>query len=110
VHETILPKAARRYNRGDMKIAAIVRYTTDASLIAKVRPLHRQYLNSVFEQGKLAISGPFTDDRGALMVYEAANPEEVEAIIAADPFAQNGVFLAWELRPWNVVFVNQSLL
>ena len=84
-----------------MKIAAIVQYTTDASLIAKVRPLHRQYLNSVFEQGKLAISGPFTDDRGALMVYEAANPEEVEAIIAGDPFAQNGVFLSWELRPWR---------
>ena len=93
-----------------MKIAAIVQYTPDASLIAKVRPAHRQYLTSVFEQGKLVISGPFTDDGGGLMVYEAASAEEVEAIIAADPFAQNGVFLSWELRPWNVVLVNKSLL
>jgi uncharacterized protein len=98
------------YNREDMKIAAIVQYTTDASLIAKVRPAHRQYLTSVFEQGKIVMSGPFTDDRGALMVYEAANREEVEAIIAADPFSQNGVFVSWELRPWNVVFANKSLL
>ena len=93
-----------------MKIAAIVQYTPDASLIAKVRPAHRQYLNSVFEQGKIVVSGPFSDDRGALMVYEAASPEEVEAIIAADPFSQNGVFLSWELRPWSVVFANKNLL
>jgi uncharacterized protein len=93
-----------------MKIAAIVQYTPDASLIAKVRPAHRQYLTSVFEQGKLAISGPFSDDRGGLMVYEAASAEEVEAIIAEDPFARQGVFLSWELRPWNVVLVNKSLL
>jgi uncharacterized protein YciI len=93
-----------------MKIAAIVQYTPDTSLIAKVRPAHRQYLNSVFEQGKLAISGPFLDDRGALMVYEAASPEEVEAIISEDPFARHGVFVSWELRPWNIVFANKNLL
>jgi len=93
-----------------MKIAAIVQYTPDASLIAKVRPAHRQYLTSVFEQGKLVISGPFTDDRGGLMVYEAASAEDVEAIIAEDPFAKHGVFVSWELRPWNVVLVNKSLL
>jgi uncharacterized protein len=51
-----------------MKIAAIVQYTPDASLIARIRPAHRQYLNSLFEQGKIAISGPFSDDGGALMV------------------------------------------
>jgi uncharacterized protein YciI len=93
-----------------MKIAAIVQYTPDASLIARIRPAHRQYLNSVYEQGKLVISGPFTDDKGALMVYEATSAEEVEAIIAEDPFARHGVFLSWELRNWNVVFANKSLL
>jgi len=34
----------------------------------------------------------------------------VEAIIAEDPFAKHGVFVSWELRPWNVVLVNKSLL
>jgi uncharacterized protein len=93
-----------------MKIAAIVQYTPDASLIAKVRPAYRKYLTTVFEQGKIVISGPFSDDRGALMVYEAASPDEVEAIISADPFARHGVFVSWELRPWNVVFTNKNLL
>jgi uncharacterized protein YciI len=93
-----------------MKYAAIVQYTSDASIIAKARPAHRQYLTGLQEQGKLAISGPFADDRGGLLVYEAENPEEVQRMITEDPFATSGVFVSWEIRPWNVVFVNRKLL
>jgi uncharacterized protein len=93
-----------------MKYAAIVEYTADASAIAKARPAHRQHLSNLFEQGKLAISGPFADDRGGLLIFEAASAEEVEALLAEDPFAKSGVFVSWQVRPWNVVFVNPGLL
>jgi uncharacterized protein len=93
-----------------MKYAAIVTYTPDASVIAKARPAHRQYLIGLKEQNKLVISGPFADDRGGLLVYEAETPSQVEALIAADPFATQGVFLSWEIRPWNVVMINSDLL
>ncbi len=93
-----------------MKFAAIARYTPDASTIAKARPAHRQYLTDLQAQGKLVISGPFGDDAGALLVYEAENPEQVEGLIREDPFATQGVFLSWEIRPWNVVFLNRELL
>ena len=93
-----------------MKYAAIVEYTSDASVIAGARPAHRVYLSSLQEQGKLVISGPFADDRGGLLVYEADTSEQVESMIAQDPFATSGVFVSWEIRPWNVVFVNQKLL
>jgi uncharacterized protein YciI len=93
-----------------MKYAAIVQYTSDASAIAKARPAHRQYLTGLEEQGRLVISGPFADDRGGLLVYEAEDPEEVQRLIAADPFAASGVFVSWEIRPWNVVFINRKLL
>jgi uncharacterized protein YciI len=93
-----------------MKYAAIVKYTPDASTIAKSRPAHRQYLTGLIEQGKLVISGPFADDRGALLVYEAENPAQVETMIVEDPFAIHGVFVSWEIQPWNVVFINQKLL
>ena len=93
-----------------MKYAAIVTYTPDASVIAKARPAHRQYLIGLKEQNKLVISGPFADDRGGLLVYEAENPGQVEALIAADPFAAQGVFLSWEIRAWNVVMINSDLL
>jgi uncharacterized protein len=93
-----------------MKYAAIAVYTPDASTIAKARPAHREYLTGLERRGKLVISGPFSDDRGALLVYEAETPAEVEKLISEDPFATQGVFISWEVRPWNVVFVNRKLL
>ena|SRR5258708_1382054 len=93
-----------------MKYAAIIAYTPDTSNIAKARPAHREYLTGLQQQGKLVISGPFTDDRGALLVYEAETPAQVEKLIAEDPFTTQGVFMSWEIRPWNVIFVNRDLL
>ena len=93
-----------------MLYAAIAKYTPDASIIAKARPAHRQYLTGLRDQNKLAISGPFADDAGAILVYEAETPQQVEALIRDDPFAKQGVFLSWEVRPWNVVFRNENLL
>lgn len=93
-----------------MKYAAIAAYTSDASTIAKARPAHREYLNGLMQQGKLVISGPFSDDSGGLLVYEAETVEQVEKLIAEDPFAKQGVFVSWQIHPWNVVFVNRALL
>jgi hypothetical protein len=93
-----------------MKYAAIATYTSDASTIAKARPAHREYLTALIQQGKLIISGPFSDDSGGLLVYEAETAAQVEKLIAEDPFATEGVFISWEIRPWNVVFVNRALL
>jgi hypothetical protein len=93
-----------------MFYAAIAKYTPDASVIAKARPAHRAYLTGLRDQGKLVISGPFADDVGGLLVYEAESPGQVEQMIREDPFAQQGVFLSWEIRPWNVIFINQNLL
>jgi uncharacterized protein YciI len=93
-----------------MKYVAIAKYTPDATTIAKARPAHREYLTGLMEQGKLVISGPFAGDGGAILVYEAENPEQVETMITEDPFAKHGVFLSWEIRAWNVVFINQNLL
>jgi uncharacterized protein YciI len=93
-----------------MKFAAIAVYTPDAATITKARPAHRDYLAGLIQQGKLVISGPFTDDRGGLLIYEADTSAEVEKLIAGDPFATQGVFVSWEIRPWNVVFVNRDLL
>ena len=37
--------------------------------------MHRQYLATLKTNGQLAASGPFTDDSGALIIYEAATKE-----------------------------------
>jgi uncharacterized protein YciI len=89
-----------------MKFAAIIEYTQDKTKIAEIRPVHRQYLSSLLEQGRLAAAGPFTDDSGALIVYEANSKEEAETILKGDPFHHNGIFLSYVIRPWNPVINN----
>jgi uncharacterized protein YciI len=93
-----------------MKFAAIIAYAQDAAKIQQFRPEHRQYLAELRNRGQLAISGPFTDDSGALIVYEALSREEAEKLLQGDPFYRNGIFLQYQLRPWNPVIANRDLL
>ena len=78
-----------------MKFAAIIEYLQDKARIAEVRPVHRQYLASLRERGQLVASGPFTDDSGALIIYEAPTREEAEKLLQGDPFHQSGIFVRW---------------
>ncbi len=87
-----------------MKYAAIIEYITDQDRVQSVRPVHREYLAKLKEQGRLAASGPFADGSGALIIYEADSPEQAEALLKDDPFCKAGVFVSWQIRPWNQVF------
>lgn len=87
-----------------MKFAAVIEYITDQDKIQSVRTMHRAYLGTLREQGRLAAAGPFTDGSGALIIYEAVSLEEAEECLRADPFNQHGVFLSWRIHPWNQVF------
>jgi uncharacterized protein YciI len=93
-----------------MKFAALIEYSQDKSKIAEIRPTHRQYLATLKAQGNLAISGPFTDDWGALIVYEAESKEQAEMLLKGDPFYDAGIFVQWTIRPWNTVIANRALL
>jgi uncharacterized protein YciI len=92
-----------------MKYAAIIEYLQDKAKIAEVRPTHRQYLAQLKANGQLVASGPFTDDSGALIIYEAGSKEDAEKLLRADPFHASGIFLRWQLRPWNPVIANREL-
>ena len=92
-----------------MKFAAIIEYAQDKAKIAEIRPTHRQYLTKLKEGNQLVASGPFTDDSGALIVYEAATKEDAEKLLKGDPFSQNGIFIKYQLRPWNPVIANREL-
>jgi len=86
-----------------VKYAAFIRYGNPEK-IAEVRPTHRQYLSKLKEAGKLWASGPFTDDSGALIIYEVDSEEEARRLIEQDPFHAAGVFQEIQLKPWNQVF------
>jgi uncharacterized protein len=92
-----------------VKFAAIIEYLQDKAKVDEIRPVHRQYLATLKAKGQIAATGPFTDGSGALIIYEAATPEEAEAFLKADPFNQAGIFLKYVIRPWNPVMANREL-
>ena len=92
-----------------MKFAAIIEYLKDTQKVGEIRPAHRQYLGGLLANGNLVAAGPFTDDSGALIIYEAKTREEAESFIQNDPFHLAGIFLNYQLRPWNSVMANRSL-
>jgi uncharacterized protein YciI len=92
-----------------MRFAALIEYITDREKIESVRPVHRQYLTSLLAKGQLAVAGPFLDDWGALIVYEADSAAEAEALLKGDPFHANGIFVQWTIRPWKPVMANRDL-
>lgn len=86
-----------------MKCAAYFRYCSDQSKIQSARPAHREYLSGLKSQGKLVMAGPFAEESGALIVYNAPTLEEAQRLIEDDPFHTAGVFESYRIKVWNQV-------
>lgn len=82
---------------------AILTYGEDAERRQEVRPSHREYQRGLLEQGKLVKAGPFADDSGALIIYEAQDISEAQTLLTNDPFAMNGIIEGAMINEWNVV-------
>ena len=85
------------------KFVALLEFTDQEALRLQTRPTHREYLRSLFDQGKLAMSGPWTDDTGAMLIYEAADADEAERLLDADPYRAAGVIAEARIKEWRVV-------
>ena len=88
--------------------AAIVTFTDDVERRQQVRPTHREYLKTLIESGKLHESGPFGDDSGALLIYDAADVAEVQEIMGADPYTPSGIIAEVRIHEWNRVLDRDS--
>ncbi len=86
-----------------MKFAVVFRYDNKEK-ISEIRPQHREYLGQLHQEGKIWASGPFTDDSGALIVYEVDTEQEARELIENDPFHEAGVFASYAIKPWQQVF------
>lgn len=71
---------------------------------AAVRPAHRDHLTGLFERGVIVMSGPWADDRGALLVFDVADAAEVRALVDADPYTAAGALESVTIREWNPIF------
>ena len=78
-------------------------YGPDQDKRLEVRPAHREYSAKLAEQGALLAGGPYADQLGAMLVYEAADRDELQRILDADPYAEAGVLAETTVREWTAV-------
>lgn len=66
------------------------------------RPVHREYLGGLSEQGVLLGSGPWGADEepGALLLFRADSKEEALALAEKDPFHLRGLIARIGVREW----------
>lgn len=85
-----------------------IRYEYDGRSAERdaLRPDHRAYLAGLAEQGVALAYGRFDDDGdpGAVLLFEAGSTEQVQELLAADPFVVAGLVPRYEVRRWAGVF------
>ena len=67
---------------------------------------HVEYLQGLVAQGKLRASGPATGLplRAGLLIFTVADRAELDALIAADPFAIEGLIAQLIVVEWDPMF------
>ncbi len=84
--------------------ALYIRFTDDTDKRLATRPVHREWLRSMYDAGKVVEAGPFTDDSGAIIVYDVADKEAAEAQFAQDPYSlTGGIVESVTFHEWNRV-------
>lgn len=67
-------------------------------------PAHVSYLKKMIRDGKLQISGPGvgTPVRSAQLVFNVTDKEELERLVAGDPYSRHGLVASKTENLWNV--------
>lgn len=84
-----------------------LRFDRDNEKRLETRPVHREHLRGLLDQGKLIMAGPWADDSGALIVLDVADEAEARTIIARDPYTHAGCVSVVSLRPWTPILPPQ---
>lgn len=75
---------------------------TEAPQRLAARPAHRQRLVELHARGTLVMAGPWADDSGALLVFDA-NRSEVDELMAQDPYYTTEGVRVVGLREWRPI-------
>ena len=88
-----------------MALYAVMITFGDKKLRDGVRAEHRVFLQDQIDKGVLVESGPWLDDSGALLVYEAESEDALRELLAQDPYWQNSGIVGTEMvKEWNRIF------
>lgn len=65
---------------------------------------HRAFLADLGAAGRLLGAGAYTaGDPGALLVFRTGTRDELDTLLASDPFARVGLISATDVREWGLM-------
>ncbi len=64
-------------------------------------PEHAAFMDALVESGFIVLGGPLADEHRFVMAVEAANEEDVRAVLAQDPWSGSHLVLV-SLESWTI--------
>lgn len=69
----------------------ISKYVKPLREVDRVLPAHREFLQRYYDDGTFLVSGPLNPRTGGVIVARGESREDVQAILAEDPFLAEGI-------------------
>ena len=63
---------------------------------------HAQFMDSLFEAGKVILAGPFADGSGSMVIVTAESVEEAESMFREDPWEPEDILVAGDFKEWTI--------
>lgn len=79
-------------------------YAASPEALAEIRPIHREWLAALYENGTLLASGPLVDNPGALLIFKSESVESLGALLDNDPFDIAGFIGERVIAEWNPIY------
>ncbi|WP_336855489.1 YciI family protein [Sinomonas albida] len=83
--------------------AVIWTYTSDADLLQSAKPAHGAFVRDLASRQVLLEAGAWSDGSGALLVVNADSADEVDNLLADDPYVTHHVVTSSTVREWGPV-------
>ena len=59
-------------------------------------------MDALFDAGAVILGGPFADGSGSMVILATESVETARAIFQKDPWAQQDVLVASEVKEWTI--------
>ncbi|MGU3433410.1 YciI family protein [Actinomycetes bacterium M1A6_2h] len=84
----------------------VISYTYSSSTTEgrdQYRAEHREWLRGLLDEEVLVVSGPYTDDSGALIIVLGDDAASVRSLFEKDPFARENLIEETSISEWKPV-------
>lgn len=76
----------------------------------EIRPVHVEFLQGLFDNGRLLASGPVDDGAGALLIITGEDEADALSVMDNDPYTKNNLIAERGIQKWGLFFGKDKLV